>query len=50
MAKPNGIILTSKGKYKVTLEYEGKKIFIGNYKTLDAAKEALDNAKRQSGT
>jgi len=45
VAKPNGITLT-RGKYKVTVMIQGKKCHIGYYKTLDAAEEALEEAKK----
>ena len=48
MAKPNGI--ERKGdKFKVFLDFEGKRIHIGYYKTLEAAKEALEKARKESG-
>jgi len=48
MAKPNGIIFT-RNRYKVTLRIEGKDCHIGYYKTLEAAKEALEEAKKDAG-
>ena len=48
MAKPRGI--ERKGnKYKVFLEYEGKRIHIGYTKTLEQAEEMLKEAKREAG-
>jgi len=48
MAKPKGI--ERKGeRYKVTLDIQGKKCHIAYCKTLEAAKEALEKAKRESG-
>jgi len=48
MAKPKGI--ERKGnKFKVFLEYEGKRIHIGYAKTLEQAEEMLEGAKREAG-
>jgi len=48
MAKPRGI--ERKGnKYKVFLEYEGKRIHIGYTKTFEQAEEMLKEAKREAG-
>lgn len=48
MAKPRGI--ERKGdKFKVFLEHEGKRIHIGYKKTLEEAKELLEQAKIDAG-
>lgn len=48
MAKPHGI--ERKGdKFKVFLEYDGKRIHIGYKKTLEEAKELLAKAKKDAG-
>jgi len=36
-------------RFKVTLDIEGKKVHIAYCKTLEAAEEALEQAKRESG-
>lgn len=43
-ALPTGIHLTKAGTYLVKLTHEGRRIYIGCYKTLDAAKEARRKA------
>lgn len=48
LAKPHGI--ERKGaKFKVFLDTHGKRVHIGYYKTLEAAQEALEDAKRDAG-
>lgn len=48
MAKPHGI--ERKGdKYKVFLDFEGKRIHIAYCKTLEDAKETLEQAKKDAG-
>jgi len=48
MAKPRGI--ERKGdKFKVFLDIEGKRVHIGYKKTLEEAKELLEEAKRDAG-
>jgi len=48
MAKPRGI--ERKGnKFKVFLEYEGKRIHIGYTKTLEEAERLLEEARSEAG-
>lgn len=47
MAKPKGIVKKD-GGYKVHLDTHGKRVYIGFYKTLEHAKEALEDAKRKT--